>query len=390
MRADLLVVGAGPAGCAAAVAARRRAPALRVVVVDAARFPRDKPCAGAIPGGGLAEMERAGLSLRVPCAWAGHAVVRVEGSAQRVRLPRPAALVSRRAWDADLVAQVRAAGAEVIEGAALSALRLGRGGGVARAGAHRIAFRLAVAADGVAGASRRLLGLPTGRRAPLREVAAPGRGRGELVFDLDAGLPGYAWHFSGEGAAAGSAGVYSLEPAADLSGRLDRWLGGAGEAPEGGHGGARAWAIRLFDPAAPAHAGPVLLAGEALGVDPLAGEGIRYALWSGRVAGELSAWALSRRALAPLPALLGRLYRLRLAASRSGVALELAARLAPRLYASPEGGRFRRYAADRAVAEALAAVVSGARPVAAIARLAVRYRALDRRGPDVAGPWERA
>jgi len=383
-------VGAGPAGCAAAVAARRRAPDLRVVVVDAARFPRDKLCAGAIPGGGLAEMERAGLALRVAHATAQHAVVRVEGRSGRVRLPRPAAIVDRRTWDADLVAQARAAGAEVIEDAPLRALRLRETGGVADAGDLRVAFRLAVAADGAAGASRRLLGLPPGRRAPLREVAARNAGRRELLFDLDAGVAGYAWLFEGEGARAGSAGIYSTAAAGDLSGRLTRWLSREGSGEREALGAAGAWSIRLFDPAGPVHRGLVLLAGDALGADPLAGEGIRYALWSGRTAGELGAWVLGRRALPLPPALLGNIYRMRLAASRSGTALALGVLLAPRLHGAPRGAWPRRLAADQGVAEALAAVVSGASPALSIARLAARYRSFRRGRPDVAGPFQRA
>ncbi|TME88113.1 MAG: FAD-dependent oxidoreductase [Chloroflexi bacterium] len=48
--ADLAVVGAGPAGAAAALFAARRGH--RVVVLDKQAFPRDKPCGeGLMPGG---------------------------------------------------------------------------------------------------------------------------------------------------------------------------------------------------------------------------------------------------------------------------------------------------------------------------------------------------
>lgn len=388
MKTDLLVVGAGPAGCAAALAARRRAPALRVLVVDSARFPRDKVCAGAITGGGLFEMERAGLELRVPHGVVARAAIQLEGRTHRVPLPRAAAVVRRREWDADLLEQVRAAGAEVVEGSPLVALRLGPGGGEALAGSRPIAFRAAVAADGAAGPSRRLLGLPAGRRVPLREATVEARADPELLFDLDAGVPGYAWRFPGASGGEESVGLYSLEPLPDGSERLRRWLEGAaaGRTPS-----PRPWSIRVFDPSGPAGLGPVLLAGEALGVDPLAGEGIRYALWSGRVAGDLAALALTL----PLPGAaaaqgLAKAYRLRLAATRSGVTLALGARLAPRLYRDPPRGRFRRMASDREVAEALAALLSGAAPAGPLLRLLARYLALVRGAPFVAPRSSRA
>jgi len=381
VNADLLVVGAGPAGCAAAVAARRRAPSLRVVVVDSASFPREKPCGGAIPGGGLSELARAGLALRVPHVRVDHAVLRVGGRSTRVRLKRPAAVVHRREFDLDLVAQAREAGAGVLEESPLGSLRLFDGGGVATAGGREIRFRVAVAADGASGTSRRLLGLPPGRRVPLREVTVEGRALPDLLFDLDEGLPGYAWRFPSarQGRPVESVGVYSTEPAPALSGRLGAFVERERPGLELRPFSPEPWALRMFDSGGPVGAGPVLLAGDALGADPLAGEGIRYALWSGRTAGELAARARGGLlATSAGPGLLRGAYRLRLAASRSGLALELACRLAPRLY-GPEAGPWRSLASDREVAEALADVVSGLPLPAPALRLASRYRALRRR-----------
>ena len=383
MIADLLVVGAGPAGCAAAMAARRAAPSVRVLVVDAARFPRDKLCGGAVTGGGLREMELAGLSLRVPHVSARNAVLRVEGRSHRVPLQRATAVVCRREWDADLVAQVRAAGAEVLEEAALRSLRREGERWVAAVGSREVRFGLAVAADGAAGPSRGLLGLPPGRRAPLRELAAEGRRQEDLVFDLDAGVAGYAWRFpcTSGGREAETAGIYSMESTRDLSDRLFHWMDR--ERPALGNRPPRpgAWSIRIFEPRAPTGSGAALLAGDALGVDPLAGEGIRYALWSGRIAGALAARALAAGAGARAGIPLRAAFRARLASTRSGVLLGLAVRLAARLHQAGPGSRWRRMAADRAVAEELAALVSGAAPVVPLLRLAARYRSLGRGEP---------
>lgn len=324
-------------------------------MVDRAVFPREKLCAGAICGGGLRELELAGLLLRVPHALATHAVVRHRGRAARVPLRRPAAVVRRIEFDADLVAQARAAGARVLEGTAL----LGLEGGFAATSSGPVACRALVAADGVGGPSRRLLGLPAGARAPLRETLL-GAAQRDLLFDLEAGWPGYAWRFPclEEGRAAQTGGVYAYARGADADRALRRFL--HREEREGGSPGR--WAIRLFEPRGPYGKGQALLAGDALGIDPLAGEGLRYALWSGRIAGRRAAEALAR---GRSPSVGG--YRAELLRSRSGVVLVLATHLAKRLYGPDE--RYRRLATDRRVAEGLADLVSGEAPLGPLLRL---------------------
>lgn len=347
MRCDLLIAGAGPAGCAAAVAARRAAPQLAVVVVDAARFPREKPCAGAITGGALRELDRAGLALRVRHAVVPHARVRALGREVRVDLPRPTVVVRRVEFDADLIAQARDAGALVLEAAPLRAIE----GGRAQTGAGEIRFQALVCADGAAGASRAALGLPPGRHALAREARSLVAAQWDLLFDLDAGLAGYAWRFpvlAESGSAGETAGVYAFERASGLGDALSTWCA----REELATGSGARYAIRLHEPWGPVGAGRALLAGEALGADPLTGEGIRYALWSGRIAGRIAARAAARGRAPSL-----RAYRLHLASSRSGLALAATARLAERLY-GPEP-RWRRLAADPAVARVFAALVSG-------------------------------
>ena len=56
---DVLVVGAGPAGSAAAAWAARAG--REVVLADAAAFPRDKPCGDGLTPRAIAELDRLGL-----------------------------------------------------------------------------------------------------------------------------------------------------------------------------------------------------------------------------------------------------------------------------------------------------------------------------------------
>jgi flavin-dependent dehydrogenase len=58
---DVFVIGGGPAGLAAAIAARQQG--FRVVVADGARMPIDKPCGEGLMPDGLAALERLGVSV---------------------------------------------------------------------------------------------------------------------------------------------------------------------------------------------------------------------------------------------------------------------------------------------------------------------------------------
>jgi len=64
---DIFVVGGGPAGLAAAIAARQRG--FRVVVADGARPPIDKACGEGFLPDGVAALERLGIQIPVGEAW---------------------------------------------------------------------------------------------------------------------------------------------------------------------------------------------------------------------------------------------------------------------------------------------------------------------------------
>jgi choline dehydrogenase-like flavoprotein len=119
--ADVIVVGAGPAGTAAAVTLAEAG--RDVVVVDKARFPRDKICGDGLTTGALRLLERLGLEPGAVPSWQTVDDVVVRGpSGHEVTFPLPrgrgtyAAVARRHDLDAALVERARSAGAKVLDG----------------------------------------------------------------------------------------------------------------------------------------------------------------------------------------------------------------------------------------------------------------------------------
>ncbi len=298
---DVVVVGAGPAGTAAAITAA--AHGLRVVCVDKATFPRDKTCGDGLTANALRLLER--LGLRWPEFYAtGPELVRemvlVGPSGRRVAMPLPtggvhAAVVERRALDAALVALARRHGVDVREGCEIEKVVV-HDDGVDVDGLHA---SWVIAADGHWSPVRRALEPDAPRdlgewHAVRQYFDGVDDRRLWAVFERDL-LPGYAWVFPlPDGGANVGFGVLRR---GGRSGRelkalwpdlLERPHLRAALGPDARpRGPVRAWPIPTrYSPARLQH-GRVLFVGDAAGVvDPLTGEGIAQALETGMLAAE--------------------------------------------------------------------------------------------------------
>ena len=299
---DLLVVGAGPAGIAAALTAHRLGRS--VVCVDRAEFPRDKTCGDGLTAGALRLLEELGVAVPTLATTQPVDTVVLQGpTGRRVTLPLPAdghhAVVTTRAdLDAALVAHARAEGITVLEGQLVTGAVIGRDGVTVRHADLTTTAAFVVAADGHYSTVRRLvdpedrtdLGSWHAFRQYFRDVHDP---RLWVLFEADL-LPGYAWVFPlPDGRANVGFGVLRDHTTSgkalaatwrDLLERpaLRAVLGPDAE-PEGRH---RAWPIPAHFVPGRTTAGPVLFAGDAAGVvDPMTGEGIAQALETGILAG---------------------------------------------------------------------------------------------------------
>jgi flavin-dependent dehydrogenase len=315
---DLVVVGGGPAGISTALHVLAAAPELasRMVVLEKARYPRDKYCAGAIGGRALRLLDRIGVRVAVPTV-AVHAIsLRAAGEVVVGREPDLGVVVRRVEFDAALAREAARRGVEVREGTGVARVEAGMGGvRVTLDSGEALDARVVVGADGVAGAVRRSAGLSRPRlRAQAieadTEAVAGDAPRDTLHFDFDEGdLPGYGWDFptpargpDGEGLVC--RGIYRIARADDVQnaaasgrddvrGRFARYLGRRGL--DVGRYRLKPFAEQGFDDREAASVPRVLLVGEAAGIDIATGEGIAQAIQYGALAGPYLARAFALR-----------------------------------------------------------------------------------------------
>ncbi len=307
MRVDVVIIGAGPAGSAAAIVAARSGRS--VLVVDRATFPRDKCCGDGLTALALRLGEGLGLDPSPIEGWQEVEDLVIHppgGRSTRYPLPRGdglyAAVVPRAQYDAALLDLARSAGAEVRDGHGLTGITVeGDAATLDVESLGAVQATTVVAADGMWSPTRKLLGLASsgyrGEWQAFRQYVAdvgPAAADLHVWFEPDL-LPGYAWSFPlPDGRANVGFGVLrGGRVAVGDTGRI--WDGlmerpairavlGDTARPEGRRS---AWPIPARVDAAVLDHGPVLFVGDAASAtDALTGEGIGQALQTGILAAE--------------------------------------------------------------------------------------------------------
>jgi geranylgeranyl reductase family protein len=290
-RWDLVVVGAGPAGSTAALAALAERPRARVLILDRQRFPRDKSCGDGIAPHVLDVLGPLGAGS-VTDGWTSLQGLELSCGRRTVsgRMARPGWVIPREVFDTRLLDRAVAAGAQLVHHR-VREVRVEPGAVVLDG---RFTAQVVVAADGALSAVRSALGGHlAGRRAiALRGYAptAPGRaGRQVIRYAEGRPQPSYAWAFD-RGDGLSNVGYGELvqpgrQPSRQLLlDQLEMLLPGTvahGDRWRGHHLPLSGWGWRAEQPD-----GPVLYVGDAAGlVNPVTGEGIYYAVATGAAAG---------------------------------------------------------------------------------------------------------
>lgn len=288
MHYDVIVVGAGPAGSTTARECALRG--LSVLLLDKAEFPRDKPCGGGVTAraAALLPFDIGPVVERV--VYGMHLTLRQSGGFTRYSSERLAYLTQRCRLDTFLVERALDKGVVLRQRAAVREVERHPSHVVVRANGESFQGRILVAADGANGTTARLAGINVRitQGIALEGNITVSNGFPEQwqdVLGLDVGgVPGgYGWIFpKGDHVNIGLGGWKYLGPT--LRQRLDRLVRFYGFDP------AQMWGLRGYHlplryPDSPLLDGNVLLVGDAAGLlDPLTGEGIYAAIWSGRTA----------------------------------------------------------------------------------------------------------
>jgi geranylgeranyl reductase family protein len=333
--AEVAVVGAGPGGSTTAYYLAQCG--LDVLLVEKSAFPREKVCGDGLTPRAVKALVAMGVPIDPEQGWIRNRGLRVIGGGVRLELRWPdlasypdyGLVRPRLDLDEILARQAEKAGARLLERTTATGPLLdpaGRVQGVlCRAepdpGADpdgapiMVRAPLVVAADGVS--SRLAVALGIGKRAdrPMgvavrRYYTSPRTDDDYLeswleLWDGDRLLPGYGWIFGvGDGTSNVGLGILNSSAAfghTDYRRLLVRWLGGLpaewGFAEPNATGPMRGGGLPMGFNRTPHYTRNLLLVGDSGGaVNPFNGEGIAYAMETGRLAAEHIAQALARPA----------------------------------------------------------------------------------------------
>ena len=324
--ADVIVVGAGPGGSAAAHALAQSG--ADVLLLEKSTFPREKVCGDGLTPRAVKSLVQMGIDTSEANGFIRNHGLRIIGGGLRLELPwpdlasyPPYGLVRPRLdFDELLARQAQKSGARLQEGTTVTGPVLDATGRVTGVTAKRdgevLTYRapLVVAADGNSARLALSLGLERREDRPMgvavrRYFTSPRHDDDMLEswLELRAAngdlLPGYGWVFGvGDGTSNVGLGILNTTTAwqdTNYKKLLAEWTGSMPEewqfTEEHATGPVRGGALPMGFNRAPHYDRGVLLVGDAAGaVNPFNGEGIAYAMESGLLAAEVAAQALAR------------------------------------------------------------------------------------------------
>jgi geranylgeranyl reductase family protein len=355
--ADVIIVGAGPAGSSAAY--HLATAGLDVLLLEKTAFPREKVCGDGLTPRAVKELIAMGIDTSPEAGWLHNKGLRIVGGGHHLQLPWPdlasfppyGLVRTRYDFDEILARAAQKAGARLQERTNVTGPVLDRAGrinGVTARTTHEDGTRgpeqtltapLVLAADGNSSRLSLAMGLRRREDRPMGVAVrtyytSPRHDDDwleswlELWTADESGkqslLPGYGWIFGvGDGTVNVGLGILNTSTAfqhVDYKDLLKRWLDQTpaewGFRDENMTQPVRGAALPMGFNRQPHYSRGMLLIGDAGGmVNPFNGEGIAYAMESGRIAADVVAQALARetpdareRALSAYPATLKDVY----------------------------------------------------------------------------------
>lgn len=294
---DVIIVGGGPAGSAAALCMCQRAPQLaaRSLLIDRAIFPRKKLCGGGVTQHGWDLLRALDVTLDVPMFPIHHMRLIYDDLEATFHWRNLFRIVQRDEFDAALLHVARTRGMEIREGVSVREVVREADGVMLVTNGGELRARVVIAADGANSVIRQKLGLVRSDRiSRLMEILTPIENAEHTpefvnhtaVFDftpIAKNVQGYYWDFPSykNGASVMNRGLFDARvrhdrPRAELKAVLSEQLAERGL--EIGDWRLEGHPERWFDPKEKHSAPRIVLAGDAAGTEPWLGEGISHAI----------------------------------------------------------------------------------------------------------------
>jgi geranylgeranyl reductase family protein len=326
--ADVIVVGAGPGGSAAAYHLASRG--VDVLLLEKTHFPREKVCGDGLTPRAVAQLLKMGVDTSESAGWIRNRGLRVVADDMAIELDWPTLerfpdyglTRTRLDFDQILADRAVAAGASLQCGVKVAAPLFDLAGRVCGVTAVRdgeqVAYRapLVIAADGVSGRLALALGLKRDERRPMgvavrQYYRSPAKHDDDYLEswlalrtanEPDVLQPGYGWIFGlGDGRVNVGLGVLNSSDGyqkTDYRALLRDWLANTPEEwglhdEANADGPVRGAALPMGFNRTPHYSRGLMLVGDSGGmVNPFNGEGIAYAIEAGEVAAKVAAEAL--------------------------------------------------------------------------------------------------
>ncbi|MBI4673001.1 MAG: FAD-dependent monooxygenase [Chloroflexi bacterium] len=294
---EIIIVGAGPAGSAAAIRLANRAPQLaaRALVLDKAIFPRQKLCGGGVTQHAWDLLRELNVTLDVPAYPIHHMRLVYDDLETTFHWRNLFRVVQRAEFDSALLQQAQARGVQVQQGVGVREIARDDAGVTLHTDAGEFRARVVIGADGANSVVRQQLGLVRSDRisrlieilTPVQDAACtPEFANHTAVFDFTPvarGVQGYYWDFPSyrNGAPVMNRGLFDSRVRADRARAALKPVLADELRKRGLEIGA--WRLeghpeRWFDPSEQHSVPRVVLAGDAAGTEPWLGEGISHAL----------------------------------------------------------------------------------------------------------------
>ena len=314
MEKDVIIIGGGPSGLSTALHLMKIAPHLasRILILEKEHYPRPKLCAGGLVADAEIILQRLGLDVsEVPHVDASAAHFDFAGKGLKISVPgsHTIRVIRRDEFDHWLANKTRDTGIEIREGVIVKNITPDKDGVTIETNQGNFRAQIVVGADGSNGITRRCIlpntpvytarvlevitpSLPPPKSSILGEVPREAGRWGAAYFDffpVPDNIAGYTWDFPTQinSQPMRCWGVYDTNLLADqnrpplkkpLAEEMARHGLDLDDYELKGH------PIRWYDPFNPVSVPRVLLIGDAVGADPIFGEGISMALGYGALA----------------------------------------------------------------------------------------------------------